>query len=130
MNDHDPKYVVELLKTLLTSRRMSSSDEYRLQREVGDLLCNCSALKYWPEFRLDPKGKDRIDFYFPDSKVGIECKVKAGGGDTNRQLLRYAMTQKVTHLVLLTSRPHESLPAFFEVEGKQIPLTVIQLATL
>lgn len=129
MNLKAPQGTVDHLKALLTSKRLPASDEYKLHRAVGELLTD-AGLKYWPEFRMDTRGKDRIDFYFPDSLVGMECKVKAGGGDTNRQLLRYALSGKVSELVLLTSRPHENLPAFFEVEGKQIPLTVIQLATL
>lgn len=123
----DPNDVVGYVKALLESNRLPCTDEYKLQKEAAEIF-HSGGLKYYPEFLLEKR--DRIDFFFPDSKVGLECKVKADGGNTNRQLLRYAMTKKVKHLILLTSRPHQSLPPSFEVEGETIPVTVVQIATL
>lgn len=49
-------------------------------------------------------GSERIDFYLPRVKVGIECKVKGDVDTVMRQLARYAASPKIDSLVLVTGR--------------------------
>ncbi len=48
--------------------------------------------------------KDRIDFYVPDGKIGVECKVDGSEFEVTRQLLRYAKSDEVYGLILVTSK--------------------------
>lgn len=82
-------------------------DEAELQDQIETVLKDNEVL-YKREFRLD--NRSRIDFYLPSEKVGIEVKVKSGAAVVSQQLARYAKTDKVDRLILITTRmAHMSL---------------------
>lgn len=73
-----------------------------------------------PEFPFD--SKNRIDFWLPEVRIGIECKVAGGLPSVVPQLQRYAQLAQVGGLVLVTKcRQHRGLPP--ELCGK--PLRVV-----
>jgi hypothetical protein len=86
-------------------------NEKELQRGVGMVL-DSLGVEFEPEFPLTKR--DRIDFLV--GELGIECKADDSSGGTSlaavtRQLLRYAQSDKVKELVLLTTMSkHKNLP--------------------
>jgi hypothetical protein len=86
-------------------------NEKELQRGVGLVLTGLG-VEYEPEFQLSPR--DRIDFLVGD--LGIECKADDSTGGTSlaavtRQLMRYAHSDKVKEIILLTTMSkHKNLP--------------------
>jgi hypothetical protein len=118
---------IQLIRRIIRSRALPTRSEYEFQQAVGELLVQ-AGFDTHPEHRLD--AQNRIDFYLPKEQIGIETKMRAEGGSTMRQLLRYAMTGKFTQLILITPRPLSNLLPGFEVNGKFIPLHHIQTAGL
>lgn len=109
----------------LSGRRWHHRDEYGLQAAIAERLTQMG-IPYERETRLTPS--ERIDFlcHRPDgldkASIGIEVKVSGSTQALLRQLLRYARTDKLNGLVVLTSRPsHLELPPV--VGG--LPCTVI-----
>lgn len=47
---------------------------------------------------------DRIDFYVPAARTGIECKTDGSPNTVMRQLLRYTESELIDGLVLVTTR--------------------------
>ena len=102
----------------LSDYRLDATNEASLQRQVHELvseICECR-----PEVRLN--SRDRIDF-LADSGVGIECKVKGSAASVVSQLLRYAESDQVNELILVTSkRLHLAMPPFQDGELLGKPL--------
>lgn len=77
---------------------------------------------------LGPAGRlhgDRIDFLLGD--VGLEVKVDGSRADVIRQLDRYAESDQVQHLLLVTTRAqHRAMPR----ELREKPLEVLYLCPL
>lgn len=88
--------VVELLGRF----RFRHTSEEDLQRAIAQVL-ERSGVPFRREVKLGPR--DRIDFLL-DGGVGIEVKVKGSATQAARQLQRYAKSDQVTELVLVTSR--------------------------
>ena len=90
----------ERLARLLRSYRFRHTSEDALQRAIVQVLTN-EGIPFEREVKLGPK--DRIDFMLPGG-VGIELKVKGSATNVARQLQRYAKSDRITALVLVTSR--------------------------
>lgn len=70
---------------------------------------------------------DRIDFFFPATKLGMEVKVTGTLSAVTRQLFRYAKSPKISELVLCTTlMRHTRMPE--TMAGT--PLFVVCLASL
>lgn len=80
--------------------RIPFGSESRMQRAVSDILSTVE-MRFEREVSLSPQ--DRIDFLL-ESGIGIECKVAGSKNETLRQLMRYAMHDRVVGLILVTSR--------------------------
>lgn len=95
----------------LYSCRYRYKNEKDLQQGVNLVLTGLG-LEFEPEVSLTPR--DRIDFLA--GTLGIECKADDSSGGTSlaavtRQLMRYAQSDKVKELVLLTTMSkHKNLP--------------------
>jgi hypothetical protein len=122
---NEPSIITKLRKIL--AGRMSTRNEYVMQDAVAAAL-QIAGILYDREYKLD--ADSRIDFHLPEHRVGIECKVKASGGNTHRQLLRYAMSGEFDYLVLFTSRPCASTISEFTCSGRKIPLFYLQTNSL
>lgn len=77
----------------------------------------------WHEYWLLAESL-RIDFYHAPSAIGIEVKIKGSSQAIARQLLSYAMTGKVSALILITAKPLEGFPEAFSVRGTRVPVIV------
>lgn len=93
---------------------------YRTETEFQDTIAMLFSTQGWEfdrEVRLNDR--DRIDFLI--GTTGVEVKVKGSWVATYRQLQRYAVSDRIEELVLVTTRlQHVRMVA--EIGGK--PLTV------
>lgn len=93
---------------LLTSHRLSLSDEKQLQEQIAIVLSG-DGLYFRREHRLAPG--DIVDFLVlnqaeaPLAGVAIEIKIKGNRRDIYRQLERYCGHAAVTEIVLATNVP-------------------------
>lgn len=104
---------------VLAAHRFSYASEDDLQQGLAAALTGHG----WDverEVRLD--NRSRIDLLA--GRVGIEVKVAGAAAAVLRQLRRYALSDRVDGLVLVTSRVRHQLPAV--LEGK--PLSVYLIA--
>jgi len=109
----------EAIAKLIYGNRFRFVDERTLQNEIEDLFKE-HAIPYIREKVLTPK--DRIDFLC--GSVGVEIKIGGGLNSVQRQLWRYAADERITDLILVTSRSgHKSLPD--KITGK--PIYVVHL---
>lgn len=92
----DLEKVVDHLKKF----RFQATTEAEFQVAIAHAL-GTGGFKFRAEVRLSPK--DRIDFLL-DSGVGIEVKTNGTAAAAERQLRRYAESEQVKALVLMTSR--------------------------
>lgn len=118
--------MIDRIRKALEGRRYTTTDEVAFQGQISEALAQ-ARIPFTREERMDKAS--RIDFMV-DSTIGVEVKIKGAAGAIGRQLLRYALTGKLTHLVVITTKPLD-LPPFFLVEGGRsltVPLTIINLA--
>jgi hypothetical protein len=104
MSTHPPVAVLpqmQFLAYLLSSYRLRFGTEVQLQADVGAFLL-AERYAFEPEYRLTPT--DRIDFYLPAQKIGIECKISGGPSSVSAQLVRYAHLKEIEGLILVTSK--------------------------
>lgn len=59
-------------------------------------------ISYLHEHVLDPK--NRIDFYVPVGRLGIEAKVKGSQAQIERQLARYCEQDAIDELVVVSTK--------------------------
>ncbi len=114
---------VALTRTAITAAvrgyRYSYSDEHELQAGLADAL-TAAGLVFEREVALGPR--DRIDFVV--DRVGIEVKIDGAPAVVLRQLLRYAHSDRVDHLILVTTRrTHRTLP----LTVGAVPLTIVEV---
>jgi hypothetical protein len=55
------------------------------------------------------QAKSRIDFYLPQLKLGIECKVDGSKSPVARQLIRYANEEQIAGLILVSRKRSHAL---------------------
>lgn len=105
------------LVNVLASTRFPAGPEKELQEAIGVALTN-AGIAFEREVRLNDT--DIIDFLV--SGVGIEVKIKGARRGIYRQLQRYAHSEAVHSLVLLSSVAMGLPPT---IEGK--PVTIVSL---
>lgn len=92
---------------LLGAHRFAVLDEHHLQAGIGEILA-AAGIKHEREVRLS--GRDRVDF-LTAAGVGIEVKVAGAAPPVLGQLARYAQSNRVASLLLVTTRSaHVVLP--------------------
>lgn len=105
-----------VLVETISNNRFTYRTETEFQDGIADLLA-LRGFRFEREVRLNDR--DRIDFLV--GRVGIEIKVKGSWTDAVRQLQRYAASDRIDELVLITTRlSHAKLIS--EIGGK--PLTI------
>jgi hypothetical protein len=101
------------LASALVFYRFRYKNEKELQAGVAQWL-ESQKIPFTPEHPLNPQ--DRIDFFIAAEGIGIECKTNdsrggAGLSAVTRQLWKYAKSDEVKALVLITTRAkHRDLP--------------------
>jgi hypothetical protein len=110
---------LDRLCALLQRTRFNFSCERRLQDGVRELL-SLDGYPFDREYRLDQES--RVDFwidrYFYDADclgpgigIGLEVKINGSAAEIARQLHRYAESEKIEALVLLSRKQNvETLP--------------------
>ena len=92
----------------LSSYGITSYSEAVMQASVEHIL-TLEQLKFWPEKFLSKT--ERIDFLV-EGDIGIECKINGSTISVTRQLLRYARTEMLNGIILVTTRcRHRAIPA-------------------
>jgi hypothetical protein len=105
---------VALVLRALRGYRYTYADEIALQAGLAEALA-AESLNAEREVRLTPR--DRIDLLV--GRVGIEVKVAGTADGVLRQLSRYACSDRIGALVLVTTRAtHLGMPMF--VGGKTL----------
>lgn len=102
MSDN-PKQLVPInhVVRLLTSFKLRWGSEATLHDSVEQVLLE-NEVQFEREVVLSQD--DRIDFFLPVNGIGIECKVDGSKAAVTRQLVRYAFNDRVSGLILITSK--------------------------
>jgi hypothetical protein len=96
------------LAATLERYRMRSTTEADLHEAIAEVL-DANGVGYMREYRLAPR--DRIDFYCPDLRVGIEAKIAGGTNAVARQIARYCQSDEIGAVILVTSLvKHRNVP--------------------
>ena len=107
----------------LTALKNRFANEAELQEAVAATLGRHCTTAVNREHRFD--ARNRIDFWIPEMRIGIECKVKPNGMAVWRQLDRYA--DHVDALILVTTAPVDRLLIPRNSSGEQIGFILIEL---
>lgn len=102
---------IEQIHDLFAQRlRSGALNEVQLQDAVGQVLSEAGI----PASREHAfTRKDRIDFFIPDRRIGVEVKIAPGSGAIARQLERYA-PHCPGGLILVTTRV-ANIPPFLRI---------------
>jgi len=100
--------------------RLPLGRELAMQNAVSQAL-SVMGVAHEREYQLGP-AHGRIDFFVPESGIGIELKVQGSPSDVTAQLFRYALSHQVRELVLVSGRVQlRNLPPTLHSK----PLTVV-----
>lgn len=112
----------QIIEKMLSSYRFNFANEDELQSAVEEILKE-NSVDFIREFQLSDK--DRIDFLI--GTIGLEIKVGFSYSDVIRQLHRYAQSEQIEALILLTSRLSHTMPK--EINGKTLCTINISLTS-
>lgn len=113
----------EAVRAALEGRAVRTTDENELANVVERLFEEAN-VDYEREVRLS--SRDRVDFLV--DRVAIELKVEGSASQIIRQLDRYAQSDRVDHLVLVTTRRKHMLLMPDALHGK--PVSVVCMGAL
>ena len=107
------------LAAIFQQFKVHTDSEASLQASLMRVLQE-SGVGFEREVRISDK--DRIDFVV--GKVGIEAKIKFSASDVTRQLHRYAQSDAIEELLLVTTRSkHLKVPA--QMSGKPVSVCYV-----
>jgi hypothetical protein len=107
---------------LLRSRRFTFIGEAELQGAIATLLGQ-EGIVFERERQLGAAG--RIDFYLPDTALGIEVKVEGSPSAVARQLMRYAEHDEIRQILLVTSRARAGSLIRHRLNGKRVDVLTL-----
>lgn len=113
--------LVQQIKKSLLGHFYPLQDEIQTHEKMHAVMVAAGLPFFEREFKLNKK--DRIDFYFPESGLGVEVKVQGSPNEILKQLERYALNEQIKAL-LYVSGYFIGLPP--EVNGK--PLYSVHLS--
>lgn len=112
----------QVIAATLAPHTFLAANELELHEGIAAVLAR-AGIGFVREVRLD--ARSRVDF-LTDDGVAIEVKVDGSAEDVGRQLERYAQHERVTGVVLASSRSkHWPLRALKVIAGK--PFVVVWL---
>lgn len=109
-----------LVTAALRAHRFNVSSEEELQRGIAAALA-AHGIENEREVVLTPR--DRIDFMV--GAVGVEVKIGGGISALTRQLLRYAQVERVSELVVVSTRMQLSAQVPRLLNGKPVSAVTI-----
>lgn len=109
------------IKSLLRAARFAATDEATIQEALAQLFTQHGVV-FKREVVLGPRM--RIDFLIEG--LGIEVKVSGSRFEVLRQLKRYADTERIKALLLVTTCARHTVPATLSRK----PVEVVRLCTL
>ena len=116
----DPTTLDKIIATLAGRKFNYGGIEAKLQEGIQQVLEKIGV----PAIREHPLGNDRIDFYLPADKLGIEAKVGGSLSALTRQLHRYAASDELNNILVVSTRSyHRDLPQ--EIRGKGIRVVIL-----
>lgn len=117
------------LRAILFAKRLPTSTEQALQDALERRLQE-ACITYEREHAMPAAG--RIDFRvaIDGQRIGIECKIRSGGGDTVRQVIRYAQSGEVDQVVLIGPWQPKPWPESVQCNGRAIPTHFWKIPTL
>lgn len=108
------------LRSLLEKSTLRTQTEALLQEDVEAAL-RSEGIAFTREVRLTPT--DRVDFLV--GSVAVELKTKGARNAVLAQLIRYAQSDRVEDILLVTTRyAHCQMPP--ELNGKRVLVALIQ----
>ncbi len=103
------------LRATLERVRLPAATEAALQEAIASSF-RAAGIAFEREVSLS--SKDRIDFLV-EGRVGLEVKIVGGLSEVTRQLHRYAQSERIEALILVTTRMrHRALER--ELNGKTV----------
>jgi hypothetical protein len=87
----------------LRGYRFPVAVESDLQLAIEVVLAGADVGAVRREYELG-RAHGRIDFYLPNLRCGVELKCDGSPASVRRQLMRYAMSDEIDGLVLVTTR--------------------------
>lgn len=102
------------LRDFLSQFRFNFTSEAELQLGIEQAL-TASQFRMQREVRLS--AKDRLDFLI-DDEIAIETKIGGSSADVLRQIARYAQSDQVKAILVVTSRASHYFPSSFN--GKPV----------
>lgn len=120
------KTPMEILMTVLSQKAFDYIDETACQNQMERYL-ESLGVQFRREYSLSPGS--RVDFYFPNSGIGLEVKANKNWGKMRvyRQLERYAESNEINGLILATGKA-QSLPD--QINGKPVMIHNLGVAHL
>lgn len=97
------------VRTLLSRFRFKYANETQLQRGIERILEE-SKFIFAREVTID--GIGRLDF-FVEGEIAIEVKIDGSANELMRQVSRYAQSDRIRGILVVTSRATHSLPESF-----------------
>lgn len=97
-----PPMIDQIANTIVANVTSAALNENRIHSGIMTLAFRGMVPRLFHEHRFPTNG--RIDFYFPDSKIGLEVKVKGTTGAIVRQLYTYEEDSSIHGLILVTTR--------------------------
>lgn len=97
----DARFTIARVAAAVCGYRFHFDNESGLQDAVAKLLGDLG-IPFEREFDLSPHG--RIDFYLPETRVGLEVKVKGSPSDVLSQIHGYVQHEQIDGLLLVTAR--------------------------
>lgn len=114
---------MNLLKILSKGLHGAHLDEVSLQDRIAQSLTE-AGLKFEREYILSPR--ERVDFYIPELLTGIEVKVAGSADSLNRQLGRYAASDKIERLIAVTTKRTHAALLPRRIGGKPFEVVIIE----
>lgn len=112
--------LAERVIALLDSCRFSIDNEDEFQAAISRVLTEANIANDREQWI---SAKDRIDILLRDEPIGIEVKIKGSHGAVRSQIMRYAASDKLSELIVVTTRMN-----FFcdpEIYGKPVHVVSI-----
>ncbi len=107
----------ESLVGLICGYRYITGNEIDLQEGLARVF-DLNEVDYLREYELTPD-YGRIDFFLPESGVGVELKTQGSPTAVLRQLYRYTRSPEIASLILVTARAR-LIPMDSRFNGKPV----------